>query len=289
MLVAELIDRYLSWQQHDKRNAPATVRSYTLGLAWLRRDFGERDWSELRRDEVKAALDRANTNAKTGKPWAPNTRIRNIVSFGQLQKYGLEAEHVSAVVLLDKDLVKPRGRIRERIPEDEELQRILAAARPAVNLAFRAFAQSGMRPNELARARIEDIETTRKRNRVIVLHEHKTARKTGKPRRIPLGPKLAPLADEGIAGRTTGPIWPDERGEHWTPHRLSVEFRRLRDRLGLSRDLCLYSLRHLFATNAARVMEIQKVSQLLGHTNTQTTLRYTHPDDDDAFENQGLV
>ena len=290
MLVADLIDRYLHWQQHDKRNAPATVRSYRLGLAWLRREFGDRDWSELGRDEIKAALDRANTNPKTGRPWANDTVRRNVISFQQVQQFGLDQEFIDAPILRKKDLVKPPGGRRERIPEDAELEAILAAAKPYTNLAFRAFGESGMRPNELARARIQDIETRGNGRRTIVLAQHKTARKTGKPRRIVLGPKLAPIADEGIAGRSEGPIWPrNEKGEHWTPHQLSVEFRRIRDRLGLPKDLVLYSLRHYFATRAARVLEIHKVSQLLGHTNPQTTMRYNHPDDDDAFENQGLV
>ena len=45
-------------------------------------------------------------------------------------------------------------------------------------------------PEPIRRATIADIDRTAN---AIVLREHKTARKTGKPRRIPIGQKLGEL------------------------------------------------------------------------------------------------
>ncbi|MBI3863743.1 MAG: hypothetical protein HY290_17790 [Planctomycetia bacterium] len=44
-------------------------------------------------------------------------------------------------------------------------------------------------------------------NRVITLKEHKTVRKTGQSRRIPVGRKLGDLLDQAIGTRTEGPVF----------------------------------------------------------------------------------
>ena len=62
-------------------------------------------------------------------------------------------------------------------------------------MIYSALRQCGARPGELCRATIADVDRT---SRVITLKEHKTARKTGQPRRIPVGRKLENLLDQAI-------------------------------------------------------------------------------------------
>ena len=66
---------------------------------------------------------------------------------------------------------------------------------------------------------------------VITLKEHKTARKTGQPRRIPIGRKLGELLDQAIgkvadAARKHGKIFgmhgPDGLNERWLPKGLTL-------------------------------------------------------------------
>ncbi|MBS0260470.1 MAG: site-specific integrase, partial [Planctomycetes bacterium] len=58
-------------------------------------------------------------------------------------------------------------------------------------------------------------------NRVITLKEHKTARKTGLVRRIPIGKKLQELLDQAIGGRTEGPVFRSPSGRAWKVGNLS--------------------------------------------------------------------
>ena len=51
-------------------------------------------------------------------------------------------------------------------------------------------------------------------------------------------------------------------------------FRRVRIRLGLPKDLCLYLTRHTFASKACEVYGLMETAKLLGHTHTATTERY---------------
>ena len=131
-------------------------------------------------------------------------------------------------------------------------------------------------PGELCRATIADVDRA---NRIITLKEHKTARKTGKPRRIPIGRKLGELLDQAIGTRTEGPVFLSPAGKAWSVPNLSRTYSRLRDSAGLSRELVLYLARHECGTKICRAKGIEYARRLLGHANICTTQRYMHLDD----------
>jgi len=106
--------------------------------------------------------------------------------------------------------------------------------------------------------------------------EHKTAKKTGKPRRIPIGKKLGRLINRSVGSRTTGPLFLAPRGRQWKPGNLFLTFKELRRKAGLSDDLVLYCARHHKGTTVCRNHGIQATSQVLGHTQLSTPQRYVH-------------
>jgi integrase len=146
--------------------------------------------------------------------------------------------------------------------------------------------QCGARPGELCRATIADIDRAAS---AIVLKEHKTARKTGKPRRIPIGRKLRELLDQAIGKRTEGPIFRSPAGKKWSVQNLSRTYSRLRDNAGLPRDLVLYLARHECGTKICREKGIEYARRLLGHANISTTQRYMHLDERELADAQDLV
>ena len=99
---------------------------------------------------------------------------------------------------------------RDRVPTANETAAILAKASPEFWLIYSALRQCGARPGELCRATIADVDRA---NGVITLKEHKTARKTGQPRRIPIGRKLGELLDRAIGNRTEGPVFLSPKGK----------------------------------------------------------------------------
>ena len=138
-------------------------------------------------------------------------------------------------------------------------------------MIYSALRQCGARPGELCRATIADIDRTAN---AIVLRDHKTARKTGKPRRIPIGRKLGELLRQATGDRQAGPIFLSPAGKGWTVPNLSRTYSRLRDDAGLPRDLVLYLARHEWGTNVCREKGIEYTRRLLGHANISTTQRY---------------
>ena len=144
---------------------------------------------------------------------------------------------------------KPSDRTRrERIPRAEEIVTLLKGASPAFRLIYTGLSQSGARPGELCRAQISNVDWTKG---TITLPQHKTARKTGKPRVIPIGKNFGKTLQTAIDRRPAGPIFRSPKGRDWTVENLSGTHRRLRDAAGLPKDLVLYLARHRFGTETA--------------------------------------
>lgn len=279
MTVAELVTKFLF---HCERNGckPATIRHYQGRLKKFVGRFGTMTPADVGREDVLNFLHEA------GKGLSNSTRRSNIVVLERLQSYAVDFDHLVGPWIRKKDAQKPPQGRRERVATLEETQQLLKAASPDFALIYRALRLTGARPGELCNANISDLHGPPDA-RMLVLTEHKTSRKTGAPRRIPIGAGVAPIFAAAIGERTEGRIFVDRRGHAWDRDRLSRCFRVLRNQLGLSRELVLYSTRHEFGTAVAREFGILEASKLLGHTDVKTTQRYTHPREEELRDVQG--
>lgn len=281
MVVSEILAIFLEHVGRDRK--PATVRQYRTRLKSFADKFGSRDFSSIDSLEIEAWLGEAG-KFPDGRLKSPDTRRANAIAFEQLQAFAVD-HHALAEKLLEK-IRKPTGRLRERIPTDSETQAILDAASPQFRLIYQALRQTGARPNELAGAQFADID---RQAGMLVIRHHKTEEKTGRPRKIAIGKKFAELIAQARGGRTEGPIFLSPRLKPWTTGTLSATFRRLRDRLRLPKDLCLYLTRHEHASRLCRQRGIQAAAEALGHKSIVTTKRYVKTDDKELQENQDLV
>ena len=276
MQIRELTDAFLAYC--SRHRSPATVAFYRTRLRKFCERFNSRELGSLTPLEIDEHL------ADSGAGMSDSTRHHDAVALGRLQKFALDHD------LLDKPvfgkLEKPRVGQRDRVPTAAETEAILARASPQFRLIYLALRQCGARPGELCRATIADVDRI---NRVITLKEHKTARKTGQPRRIPIGQKLGELIRQAVGDRPTGPIFLSPAGKAWTVPNLSRTYSRLRDLAGLPRDLVLYLARHECGTKICREKGIEFARRLLGHANISTTQRYMHLDDRELAEAQDLV
>jgi integrase len=276
MLIPELIDTFLAYC--SRHRTPATVAFYRARLKKFRCEFNAREMNSLTPLEIDEHL------AKAGAGMSNSTRHHDAVALQRLQKFALEHK------LLDKPVIgkleKLRVGRRDRVPTAAETEAILANSSLSFRLIYAALRQCGARPGELCRATIADVDRI---NRVVTLKDHKTARKTGHPRRIPIGRKLGDLLDQAIGTRTEGPVFLSAAGKAWTVPNLSRTYSRLRDDAGLPRDLVLYLARHECGTKVCRQKGIEFARRLLGHANISTTQRYVHLDDGELAEAQDLV
>src|SRR5262249_52560438 len=153
--------------------------------------------------------------------------------------------------------LRSRGRANRRRPmTDEEFQTLLRAS----DVAFRRFLVflkfTGCRPGEAASMRRGDVGFD---EGSVVLMEHKTARKTGRPRIIPLVPTVIKLllwmraqAQARGKGCDQDRVFVNGRGNALSRGWLSLKMQRLRRRLGLTKGVTLYGLRHRYGLMGIR-------------------------------------
>jgi integrase len=276
MHIAGVIETFQAWNRRHR--APATVAFYRARLKKFCEAFNTRELASLTSLEIDAHL------AAAGAGMSDSTRHHDVVALERLQKFAIQNELLDKPVF--RNLEKPRVGRRDRVPTQAETEAIMAQASPAFRLIYSALRQCGARPGELCRATIADVDRA---NRVITLKEHKTARKTGQPRRIPIGVKLGAMLTLGIGDRRAGPIFLSPAGKAWTVPNLSRTYSRLRDMAGLPRDLVLYLARHECGTKICREKGIEYARRLLGHSNISTTQRYMHLDDGELADAQDLI
>lgn len=276
MTIRDLIDAFHSW--NSRHRAPATAEFYRARLKQFCEANNARDLASLTPLEIDDYLGAA------GDGFSDSTKHHNAVALERLQKFALQNK------LLEKPvfgiLEKPRTGRRDRIPILAETEAILARASPAFRLIYLALRQCGARPGELCRATIADVDRAK---RVITLKEHKTVRKTGQARYIPIGRKLAEMLDQAIGDRAEGPVFLTPSGRGWRIGNLSRTYSRLRDQAGLPKDLVLYLARHECGTKICREKGIEYARRLLGHTDISTTRRHMHLDEDELANAQDLV
>lgn len=276
MTLEEIVNRFLDWCQPPRR-AAATVRAYRSRLKPVVKILGEKPLQAITPIELHDAVEQANRDK------APDTQRLTIVVVERLQRWCVDFELIEKPIFAKFE--KPRGRKRERLPTEEETAAILENGPPDFAVIYQALRRSGARPNELCRATVANIDSE---SGSIVLQEHKTGKKTGEPRVIAVGDKLQALIDQSLSGRTEGHLFLRSNGKPWTTNALGAVFRRLRDRLGLSKDLCVYLARHEHATKLCALKGIKAAADALGHKNLQTTARYTKRVLDDMKKNQDL-
>lgn len=284
MTIAELLATFLAWCVRHRSDK--TVRFYRSRLKLFSAKFGDRPAPSLASLEIDAYLFEAGA-FPNGRRKSDSTRHHDAVALTSLQNFALREG------LLEKGwfrrLDKPRMGRRERIPTPEEISLLLRGAPWAFRLIYEALSQSGARPGELCKATIGDVDFAKRR---IVLLEHKTAAKTGKPRVIAIGAGLAVLLKTAIGERTelAAPVFLSPAGKGWSVENLSGTHRRLRDAAGLPKEIVLYSTRHRFCTELIRAgVPVLDVSQLAGHADIKTTQIYVHRDVTELADAQDRV
>jgi integrase len=161
---------------------------------------------------------------------------------------------------------KPAARRRTSILTVTERDEILTAVHDRQFREFlTALYQTGCRPSEVARVTAADVNLELG---VWVLHKHKAATRTGKPRVVYLTPEMVELSRRLVAERPTGPLFPSRKlGRPFTENAIRCRFRRLRAKLPHLKHFVCYNVRHTFATDAlAYGVPAAQVAELLGHS-----------------------
>lgn len=261
-IVAVLCDMFLEWSQ--KNNAPRSYEWYRSFLQDFCQHCGKTPVSDLKPYHVTRWLDR-HTKWKSA---------RRCAVIAVKRAFNWAADEGLIVANPIKKVRKQPSASRQRVLAPDERQRILDNYREDDPFRdfLRAMQESGARPGEVATVTAANVDLEQG---IWVLPQHKTARKTGKPRVIILTPPLVELSRELIRRYPAGPLFRNLDGKPWTRNAIRCRFRRVRVKLGLGPNLVAYTYRHTFATDAlVGGAGIADVCELLGHTNTEMVMRH---------------
>jgi integrase len=258
-LLCDFAPRFLDWVDHARHLAPKSRRYYRMG------------WNQIRGTPLMGMnLDRITTEeldslALEGSPSYVNQGLRTL-----RRLLGKAAEWKVIAAAPAVKLMKEVGR---EITIDRETEaRLLAVAKQPMKDVLIMIQDTGMRPDEVFRIRVENIDWTR---RLIFNPSGKTK---AARRYVPISERMLDLLMLRCSGKREGWLFPSPRavGGHLTT--VAKQFRDARSEAGLSERLVLYCARHTFGTAAYEATgNLAMVMNVMGHTDVRTSMRYQHP------------
>ena len=271
-LLSDFAPRFLSWVDQSRGLAPKTRRYYRVGWAKI---------SETRL--IGMTLDRITSEVDslvfTGSPSYINQGLRTLH-----RMLGKAVEWKLIGLAPRIKLLRETGREQTIDPETEA--KLFAVAKQPMNDFLVIIQDTGMRPEEVFRIRIENIEWTRK----VIFNPHGKTRASR--RNVPISERMFDRLMFRCAGKQDGWLFPSPRAADGHLTTVAKQFREARRKAGLPESLVLYCARHTFATTAYEATgNLAMIMKVMGHTDVRTSMRYQHPAVDsirDAIDQRNL-
>jgi len=259
LTVRQSLDYYL---EHAAGFEPNTLRNreQTFENFCTEAKVGELPHTDLTADHLEAWV-------KGHTEWSLSTRRSHINAIMAAFNYCWKRKKIAVNPI--HGIEKPRWERRKVVISRDDQQTLYEASSSAFRAMLTALRETGARPSELCKARVEDY-----RDGMIILEEHKEDEHV-ELRTVHLTPQLRAEVEGLIGARTTGPIWRNSRGEAWVPDTVYCRFKRLRKKLGLKDGVYPYAYRHRFASDAINESDANPamVARLLGHAGMDTLMK----------------
>lgn len=255
--VEDAVHRFLLRLQ-ARNLSPDTVTWYRRYLKTLVGRFGPTPVADLDPDAVDAV-------AFGTASWGPDTQRNYLASVEALLKFA------GRPVTFEKP---PRGSSGAKavIPESTYLMAI-GAARKDLRPLLAVLWNTGARPKEIRLLTVAQVDWSAG---VALLDQHKTVRRTGKPRLLVFPPPAMAVLQAQRERYQAGLLFRTQRGTAYTCPGLAQAVWRLADRIGT--PLFVYGMRHTWATRALELgIADSHVAAAMGHTSTAMVHKhYSH-------------
>ncbi len=282
-MLAECIDRFVTWLEVEKRYSPHTVSGYQRDLLEFADFVGaDADVAALDSLGVRSFVYRLNSRNKASSVARKLSALRSF--FRYLQRNRIVRHDPLAAVAMPK-----QGRYLPVFLSVDEVFSLMEA--PGADDAFadrdvailELLYSTGMRVAEVAAAECRDFNFTD----AMVLVNGKGDRQ----RLVPMGrpamealQKYFPLRAEliekcvrrgKVAARDA--VFVNNRGTRLTVRSIERLVSMYAQRAGIATRVTPHALRHSFATHLLEMgADLRSVQELLGHASLSTTQKYTH-------------
>jgi integrase len=290
----EHVEKFLEWSRGQHR--PKTRELHGTNCDTLLRFFCGCWLDEITTgmvEEFKLARSKEERkNAKDGSIVSPVTVNRALTTlkllFHHAEKCGYAVSNPTKGVAY---LSEGSGRVRV-VSFEEELLYLAKASQPLKDIA-QIILDTGLRPSEAFRIRVEHLDFTA-RTIFNPFGKTKTAR-----RKVTMTADVHAILKDR-AKTSKGPfVFPSKSSTEKPIGSVRKAHDKAVENAGISDHFRLYDLRHTFATRAvAGGVDLPTLSAMLGHTSIQMTMRYVHPAEEqkkiaagklEAFRIAGIV
>lgn len=295
----EVAKKYVEQLERDND----TLKAYKLDLEKFLSAFGEKEVSQVDKDDLKNYLD--NLKTRSGQRVRVSTQNRHYATLNRFFNWAIEEDFLDKNPLKSVKRRKPnkdKGEINTkeivRALSKDVIDKIIANAKsPREEFLFDLLYSSGIRISEALDLNVEDISEgvihirqgkgNRARITYLSKHTEKLFRKYME-RRVPHKLTLAKAQslEERQALKDKGALFTTKSGRRLGYHRANQLFKEA------ARDfsnpdgskLTLHQLRHTFCTERVGYMDHMVLQKLAGHSDIRTTLRYAKVSDKVAKE-----
>jgi integrase len=191
--------------------------------------------------------------------------LRMILNYAKRQQY-IDRNPVCDVRFLAE------GPGNMRIVSHEEQQRYLRAASPLVHDVALLIVETGMRPEEVFRLRVEDLDLPHRYLRVMQGKTRFARRNIMLP-----GPAMEVLKRRLVKAKGTC-LYPHRYDPNRPLDNIDRGHRKAVRDAGIKPGFRLYDFRHTFGSRSAMAgVDLATLKELMGHSSITTTMRYVHP------------
>lgn len=257
----QLASKFLTEHRTRRGQLAKDNAFYVERVKVWQREFGTRLASSITREEIEKVVHRSLVG--------DSTRRKNLRTLGTVLRWSVERGFLmvdpSAKVARPSE---PRHRVAFLSDEDEAA--LLKVCSAPLSRVVRFAIGTGMDREELVQLAWSQVDDN-------ALHAPRA--KTGIDRVIPINTQLRQVLEECKRGMrsTSGRVFLRANGQPWTVSALKCAVKRAYARAGLSVSGPFKIFRHTFGTRLAGTGASQVVVRdLMGHTNTATTDKYTH-------------
>lgn len=266
--VSELCREYLADVSPDLQ--PTTLTTKTVILRMVAAAFGELPWDRIQKLELKKWIQ------SRGKSTAYHRDIYAVVRalFVWATDHGLIDQNPVAGLRFRQSTEEPI------VTDFAALCTILRIAPVVYRRPWLFLFLTAARPKEICDARWDHWDRERSR---LVIPNHKTQHRTGRPRIITLNSIATKLLEWLWRRRRPGDdrIFLNSFGRPWRRETLTQKFRIFRIRAGQNPKIRQYGLRHNAASESILSGNSDiTTAALLGHATTQQLSRYCHVRDE---------
>jgi integrase len=271
---------FLLWSEQEHQAHPETYERYRVSSVALLRHFGDVRLNRISAEDVEKFKSRRLAEHKTAR--AKNKRRRKLEKKLRPATVNRELACLRALFnfVLKSDVVlrNPVSRVKflqeqndqTRVLTFAEQKAYLAVATPTLRDVATLMLETGMRPEEVYRIRVENIN----------LSEGWVYNPYGKTKAARRRIALTATAQRILQSRISGAgdfIFPCETDSAKPIPKVSNAHYRALTVSGVA-PFRLYDLRHTWATRAAMAgVDLVTLAAMLGHSRIQMVLRYAHP------------